>query len=693
MNENDGRHRVVVEGLSPDVDCGRFPAKRIVGEPVVIEADVFADGHDQLTAVLSWWPERDEGARTDVAMEALGNDRWRACFVPEELGRYRYSVKGWIDRFGTWAAGLRKKLDAEQDVTVDVLVGAELVAAASKRATGRDAEVLKLFADHLGRDLRNLEDLAFDPELAQLMDAYPDTSLAGELAHPLTILADRPRARFGAWYEMFPRSAAAPPQDPTGPPRHGTFADVERRLSYVAGMGFDVLYLPPIHPIGLSHRKGRNNTEQGGPDDPGSPWAIGGKEGGHQSIHPDLGTLEDFDRLVAAAGRFGLEVALDFAIQCSPDHPWVREHPEWFRRRPDGTLQYAENPPKRYQDIYPVDFETDAWEELWEELHGVLTFWIDHGIRIFRVDNPHTKAFAFWEWVIGEVKAAHPEVLFLAEAFTRPKVMYRLAKLGFTQSYTYFTWRTSKTELTEYFTELATPPVSDFFQPNLWPNTPDILAMQLQDGGRPGFIARLVLAATLGSSYGIYGPTFELGENTPAALASEEYLNSEKYEIRSWDLTRTDSLSELIAQVNRARRQNPALQVGAPPLFQLTDNPELIAYAKSTAVRSTPTTSTATTRVSPPTQVAGIEPAGEPPNIVLTVVNLDPRNVQSGWLTLDLVELGIPDATPYVVEDLLTGSRFSWTGSTNFIRLDPATLPAHILSVTLPPKPAAPVED
>ncbi|HLI55833.1 MAG TPA: maltotransferase domain-containing protein, partial [Actinomycetota bacterium] len=467
MDENDGRRRVVVEGLSPEVDCGRFAAKRIVGEPVVVEADVFADGHDQLTAVLGWWPEGQEDARAEVAMEALGNDRWRASFVPEELGRYRISVKGWIDRFGTWSAGLRKKLDAEQDVTVDLLIGAELVAAASKRATGRDAEVLKSFADHLGREPRDIEDLAFDAELTLLMNAYPDTSLAGELAHPLPILVDRPRARFGAWYEMFPRSAAPPPENPSSPPRQGTFADVERRLSYVAGMGFDVLYLPPIHPIGVTHRKGKNNREEGGPDDPGSPWAIGAKEGGHRAIHPALGTLEDFDRLVAAAGRFGLEVALDFAIQCSPDHPWVREHPEWFRRRPDGSLQYAENPPKRYQDIYPIDFETDAWEDLWDELHGVLEFWIDHGIRIFRVDNPHTKAFAFWEWVIGEVKAAHPEVLFLAEAFTRPKVMYRLAKLGFTQSYTYFTWRSTKAELTEYFTELSTPPVSDFFQPNL----------------------------------------------------------------------------------------------------------------------------------------------------------------------------------------------------------------------------------
>jgi starch synthase (maltosyl-transferring) len=667
MDGIEGRRRVVIEGLSPEVDCGRFPAKRIVGEPVVVEADIFADGHDELAAVLSWWkegPGPGEVAHppTDVPMEALGNDRWRGSFLPTELGRYCFSVRGWIDRFTTWGHGLRKKIDAGQDVTVDLLIGAELVGAASKRAAGADAEALRSFSEALGRDPRGAPEVAFDEELAQLMAAYPDLMMAATLDRALSVVVDRPRARFGAWYELFPRSAA-PPSD--GPPRHGTFADVERRLPYVAGMGFDVLYLPPIHPVGLAHRKGRNNTEEGGVDDPGSPWAIGSREGGHTAVNPLLGTLEDFDRLVAAADRHGLEVAMDFAIQCSPDHPWVREHPEWFRRRPDGTLQYAENPPKRYQDIYPVDFETDSWEELWEALREVFDFWVGHGIRIFRVDNPHTKAFAFWEWVIAEIKAGHPEVIFLAEAFTRPRVMYRLAKLGFTQSYTYFTWRTTKAELTEYITELSTPPVCDFFRPNLWPNTPDILAKQLQEGGRPGFIARLVLAATLGTSYGIYGPVFELGENTPVASGSEEYLNSEKYEIRAWDLDRMDSLSELIAQVNRARRQNPALQVSARPRFQVTDNDMLIAYAKATEDLA---------------------------NVVITAVNLDHRYVQSGWVTLDLDELGIPAGEPYVVEDLLTGSRFTWSGPTNFIRLDPATLPAHILVVRLPAKPAEPEE-
>ena len=653
MSENDGRRRVVVEGLTPLVDCGRWPAKRILGEPVVVEADVFADGHDQLTAVMTWWRDGVEApASVEVPMEHLGNDRWRASFIPEHLGRYRVSVKGWLDRFGSWRTGLRKKVDAGQDVSVDLLIGAELVAAASKRAAGSaDAQALELFADQLGREPGGDPEVAFDLELAALMFAYPDATLAGVSEADILITVDRPRARFSSWYELFPRSTSPEPG------RHGTFADVERRLPYVAGMGFDVLYLPPIHPIGTTHRKGKNNNPQAAPGEPGSPWAIGSRSGGHTAVHPDLGTLEDFDQLVAAAERFGIEIALDFAIQCSPDHPWVREHPEWFRRRPDGSLQYAENPPKKYEDIYPIDFETDAWEDLWEALHEVVEFWISHGVKIFRVDNPHTKAFAFWEWMLGEVRAAHPEVIFLAEAFTRPKVMYRLAKLGFTQSYTYFTWRTTKAELTEYFTELSNPPVSDFFRPNAWPNTPDILAGQLKEGGRPGFIARLVLAATLSTSYGIYGPAFELIEHTPVVPGSEEYLNSEKYEIRTWDLNRMDSLRELIAQTNRARRQHAALSGAAPPVFQAIDNDMLIAYSKSTPDLT---------------------------SIILTVVNLDPRYTQTGWVDLPLEDLGIAADQPYVVEDLLTGSRFTWHGPRNFIRLDPAVLPAHIFALRQP---------
>ena len=672
MSRQDGRRRVVIEAIQPQIDCGGFALKRIVGDTVVVEADVFADGHDELGAVLVW---RREAPRTQnirevkdakeandenhVTMEALGNDRWRASFPVIEVGRYHYRVRGYVDAFATWQSKLRKRVQAGQDVSVELLIGAGLVEAAAKRATGADAESLIWWAEQLDAPEVGTEPArhAFDEELTALMAAYPDTSLEAT-SDELTVVVDRTRARFGAWYELFPRSTAE--ADPSGKPRHGTFADVERRLPYIAGMGFDIVYLPPIHPIGTSHRKGRNNATTAAAGDPGSPWAIGSREGGHTAIHPQLGTLADFDKLVASTQRFGMEIALDFAIQASPDHPWVHDHPEWFRRRPDGTLQYAENPPKRYEDIYPIDFETEAWRELWDALKEVVDFWIGHGVRIFRVDNPHTKAFAFWEWLISGVKAAHPDVLFLAEAFTRPKVMYRLAKLGFSQSYTYFTWRSTKAELTEYLTELTTPPVSDFFRPNFWPNTPDILAQQLQAGGRPGFIARLILAGTLSGAYGIYGPSFELGENTPAKPGSEEYVNSEKYEIRTWDLRRMDSLSELIAALNRSRRQHPALQGAAPPVFHPVGNDALIAYSKATPDRS---------------------------SVVLVVVNLDPHNAQWGWVDLPLAQLCLPEYDPYPVEDLLTGSRYTWNGPRNYVRLDPAILPAHILALRQPERP------
>jgi starch synthase (maltosyl-transferring) len=655
MDASNARRRVVVEAVSPEVDCGRFAIKRVIGDRVSVVADVFADGHDVIAATLAWRkddPRGRNGTWSEAPMEALGNDRWRGSFTVDEMGRYLYTIRGWIDRFGTWTRDLRKRVDAGQDVTVEMQIGAGIVEAAAKRTVGPDAEALLAWAERL---LAQDQTAAFSEELAALVADHPETALAGEYPRQLPIVVDRPRARFSAWYEMFPRSAAPPV--PGQPPRHGTFADVEQRLPYVASLGFDVLYLPPIHPIGRTNRKGRNNSTVAEPGDPGSPWAIGGPEGGHTAIHPDLGTIEDFDRLVVAAGRHGLEIALDVAYQMSPDHPWVTEHPEWFRRRPDGTLQYAENPPKRYEDIYPIDFETEAWTELWEALKGVVDYWIGHGVKIFRVDNPHTKPFAFWEWMIGEVKAAHPEVIFLAEAFTRPKVMYRLAKLGFTQSYTYFTWRSTKAELTEYLTELWTTGATEFFGPNLWPNTPDILAVQLQADGRPAFIARLVLAATLSTSYGIYGPVFEMGENTPVRPGSEEYLHSEKYEIRSWDLDNRESLSEIISRLNKIRRENAALQVRTPPVFHTIDNDQLIAYSKSTEDGS---------------------------SVVLVIVNLDPHWVQSGWLDLPLEALGLPADRHFAVDDLLTGARFIWNSPRNFVQLDPAVLPAHILALRRP---------
>jgi len=478
------------------------------------------------------------------------------------------------------------------------------------------------------------------------MARYPDRRHATEYAPALGVVVDRERARFSAWYEFFPRSCTDDPE------RHGRLRDCEGRLKAAAEMGFDVVYLPPIHPIGRTNRKGRNNAERAGPADVGSPWAIGAEEGGHRAVHPELGTLEDFRWFVATAGKYGLEVALDIAFQCSPDHPYVREHPEWFLKRPDGSVQYAENPPKKYQDIYPLWFETDAWQSLWDELTDVVRFWIGQGVRIFRVDNPHTKPYAFWEYLIARIKAQHPEVIFLSEAFTRPAVMYRLAKLGFTQSYTYFTWRNTKWDLTQYFTELTQTPVREFFRPNLWPNTPDILNEYLQLGGRPAFMTRLVLAATLGASYGIYGPAFELCENRAREPGSEEYLDSEKYQIRVWPVEREDSLRWMIGRVNRIRRENPALHSDRGLRFHDVDNDMLVCYSKSTPDRE---------------------------NVILCVVNLDPHHTQSGWVGLPLEELGLDAHQPYQAHDLLSDARYLWSGTHNYVELNPHIVPAHIL--------------
>jgi starch synthase (maltosyl-transferring) len=641
----DGGRRVVIEGVTPEIDGGRFPAKRAVGESVVVEADIFPDGHDSLSAVILHRRD-DEPQWSERPMHPLGNDRWRGAFVVSDVGRYHYTVKAWVNAFTTWRHGFAKKVEAGQDVTVDLLAGAELVAAAAARATGDDRERLDRHARALraGSDTER-QAAALGEELDALMGRHPDTRLATRYERELVVVVDRERARFSAWYELFPRSCA------DAPGRHGTFRDCERRLPYVASMGFDVLYLPPIHPIGRMHRKGKNNATEAGPDEPGSPWAIGAREGGHTAVHPELGTLADFTALVTAAAAHGLEIALDIAFQCAPDHPWATEHVEWFRRRPDGSIQYAENPPKQYQDIYPLDFESDRWRELWEALTDVVRFWIAQGVRIFRVDNPHTKPFAFWEHLIPAIKNDHPDVIFLAEAFTRPKIMYRLAKLGFTQSYTYFTWRNTKWELTEYFTELTRSPVREHFRPNLWPNTPDILTEHLQGGGRPAFMARLVLAATLGASYGIYGPAFELCEHVPLRPGSEEYLHSEKYEIRRWDLERPDSLRELIARVNRIRRENAALQRDWGLRFHPVDNEQLIAYTKES-------------------------PDGG--NLILTVVNLDPHHPQSGWLHLPTHELGLDPHQPYQVHDLLTDARYLWQGPRNYVELNPHVVPAHI---------------
>jgi starch synthase (maltosyl-transferring) len=653
--------RVVIENIAPQINCGRFPAKRVIGETVEVEADVFADGHDAVAATLCY---RHESATEwqSAPMTALGNDRWRARFVVKMLGRYLYTVTAWLDHLESWRRGLVKKAEVGQETELDLQQGAAIASSIAGRAPSSDARRLQEWAKAIADTNRERETrvaLAQSEALKELARKYPDPDIVLECDPSLVIHVDRERARYSTWYEMFPRSASGDPK------KHGTFADVEKLLPYVVGMGFDVLYLPPIHPIGITERKGPNNSTKAEPADLGSPWAIGNRDGGHKGIHSELGSLDDFRHLLAAAGEVGVEIALDIAFQSTPDHPYVKEHPEWFLKRPDGSIQYAENPPKKYQDIYPFHFETENWNTLWNELKSVVDYWIAAGVRIFRVDNPHTKPFAFWEWLIAEVHGAHPDVIFLAEAFTRPKVMYRLAKLGFTQSYNYFPWRNTKRELIEYFTELTRPPVSDFFRANLWPNTPDILPEYLQYGGRPAFVVRLVLAATLGASYGIYGPAFELFENRAREPGSEEYLDSEKYQTRLWDRYRDDSLQELIARINRIRRENAPLQSDRGLKFHDIDNDNLIAYSKTSRIEDGPSGSGGAT-------------VGDS---VLVVVNLDPHHTQSGWLQLHLATLGLPSEGSFQVHDLLSGARFLWRGARNYVALDPAHSPAHVFRI------------
>jgi starch synthase (maltosyl-transferring) len=640
------QRRVIIENVLPSVDDGRFPIKRTVGERVVVRADVFADGHDVLAAVLLF-RRVGTSAWQEIPMSPLGNDRWEAQFVVGALGQYEYTVEGWIDRFASWRHELSAKFGAGQDVSSELLEGGALVG-----AVPRESEVLKRTAEILGNPKVPIGEriaAALSTELAETMAAAPDPSRSTRYDRHLGVTVEPERARFGAWYEMFPRSAGPDPS------RSATFDEAAALLPYVKAMGFDVLYLPPIHPIGRSFRKGRNNALEAGPGDPGSPWAIGSEAGGHTAVEPGLGTLADFERFVEAARRQDLEVGLDLAYQASPDHPWVGEHPEWFRRRPDGSIKYAENPPKKYQDIYPINFESEAWQALWTELKGVIEFWIRRGVKIFRVDNPHTKPLRFWGWALAEIRRKHPDTIFLSEAFTRPKVMRHLAKAGFSQSYTYFTWRNSAQELTEYFTELALTDVREYLRPNLFANTPDILHEYLQHGGRPAFIARFVLAATLGASYGIYSG-FELGENVPVRPGSEEYLDSEKYQIKVRDFKRADNLSELIARVNQIRREHPALQRDWGLSFHHTDNPQLLCYSKRSE---------------------------DGRDLLLMVVNLDPFHMQHGHIALPLAAWQLhPDSMVHVT-DLLSNERYHWRGSRNYVRLDPEAHVAHILLVQL----------
>ena len=660
-----GRNRVIIEHVSPEIDAGRYPAKRVVGDLFTVEADIFGDGHDHVEARLLW---REAGTKAwnTVPMAPLGNDRWSAAFPVANQGRYQYTLAASIDHFYTWRSGFEKKRAAGQDLSVELLNGALLVEEAADRAKGEDRQTLKGWAKRLRKGpgagkkapAAQTDEATVEAALSQELDAliahYPNTELEARYARELELVVDREKARYSTWYELFPRSTGADAKT------HGTFRDVEKLLPYVEDLGFDVLYMPPIHPIGRSFRKGKNNSVTAEPGEPGSPWAIGAEEGGHTEILPELGTLEDFHSLRVAAEARGIELALDIAFQCAPDHPWVKEHPAWFKHRADGSIQYAENPPKKYQDIYPIDFESKDWENLWEALRGVFLHWIEQGVKIFRVDNPHTKAFPFWEWAIGSIKARYPDALFLAEAFTRPRVMEQLAKVGFSQSYSYFTWRTTKVELETYgreLTETAGLPDAQhqYFRSNFWPNTPDILPLNIQTGGRASFALRLVLAATLNGNYGMYGAAYELLEDTPFRAGGEEYLNSEKYEIKHWNREDPRSLAPLICAVNQARKQNPALQRMDPSLhFHQVENPQLICYSKQS-------------------------PDGL--STVLVVVNLDPVNRQTGWLYLWMAKLGLTDASTYTVEDLLTGAQYTWRGPSNFVALDPALQPAHIFRV------------
>ena len=639
---SEGQTRVIIENIRPQIDGGRFPIKRVLGEKVTVRADIFPDGHDSVSAVVLYQGPHDESWK-EVRMRKVINDEWAADFVVEENGLYRYTVEAWVDRFETWQKDLQKRHNARQSLRIQFQVGAIFVEEASTRAAKGDKQKLAEAVEQL-RTGQNAITPALSEELNALVHKYDPRKNKTRTTKELLVVVEGPKALFSTWYERFPRSASSVPG------KHGTFKDCIALLPEISRMGFDTWYLPPIHPIGHEKRKGKNNSPTSLPGDVGSPWAIGSKEGGHKSIHPELGTMEDFVELVNKAKTFGIDIALDIALQCAPDHPYVKEHPEWFTWLPDGTVAHAENPPKKYEDILPINFETEQWKELWEELKSIVIFWADNGVRIFRVDNPHTKPFPFWEWLIRECKEKHPDLMFLSEAFTRPSVMYYLAKVGFTQSYTYFTWRNTKPEFVDYITHLLNTNVREFFRSNFWPNTPDILPEHLQYGGRPAFMMRLALAATLSASYGIYGPAFELCLSE-AIEGKEEYRNSEKYELKSWDWDQKGNLKDFIARINKIRREHPALQTTWNLRFYEVDNEYLLFYGKATEDLS---------------------------DIILVVVNLDPSHTQSGWLKVPIHDLGISPDQPYLAEELLSNAKFIWHAERNYVEVNPGNSPAQI---------------
>ncbi|MEX2594641.1 MAG: alpha-1,4-glucan--maltose-1-phosphate maltosyltransferase [Anditalea sp.] len=649
MKALEGQKRVAIENVYPQIDCGKHPIKRIINEPINVRADIFVDGHDLVKASLLHRKSQKgkESKWNEIPMNFISNDQWQSTFIPDSEGAYEYTIEAWVDHFSTWQHGLKKKFEDHQDIRNELLIGAELMEKASMNASKTQKKKLEQSIDlfRTNKNEAKTVSYALSETVSSLMQGLYDRAKVMRYSKILPVKVERKLVLFSAWYEFFPRSTSLTEG------QHGTFEDCERILPEVAKMGFDVVYLPPIHPIGTSNRKGLNNVPTAQPGNPGSPWAIGSKEGGHKAIHPELGTFEDFASLVRKAGELDIKIALDFAIQCSPDHPYVKKYPDWFKWRPDGTVQYAENPPKKYQDVLPVNFETEDWENLWKEMKSIVDFWIGKGVRIFRVDNPHTKPFRFWGWLIKEVHAKNPDIIFLAEAFTRPRIMEQLAKVGFNQSYTYFTWRNNKEELQEYLIELTKTERREYFRPNFWPNTPDILPISLENKGESSFMIRLILAATLSSNYGIYGPLFELGVNK-AYPGKEEYIDSEKYEIKLWDWNRSTRIKELITSINEIRRENKALQSTWNIEFHETDNSQLFCYSKT-----------------------------DEDNKLLIIVSLDPVYTQAGWVKVPLEYFGLKNRGPFVVHDLISGEQYTWRSEWNYIELRPQSMPAHLFRV------------
>jgi starch synthase (maltosyl-transferring) len=647
MTIANGRQRVIIAHISPVVENGSYPAKAVVNEDLVISADIFSDGHDEVSASVLIRHKKERSWK-ELPLTLIGNDHWELPVRLVKEGIYQFRVQAWIDHFTTWKKGLLKKHTAGQPLDIEIQIGAAIIEQASQRAKGKERKLLEEWISSLPQ--MSVEDVIraiADEELSKAMYTSRNPELVTTDPGIYEIESERTKAGFSTWYELFPRSAAQEPG------KHGTFSDVKKLLPRIAEMGFDVLYIPPIHPIGEMKRKGKNNSLVAAEGDPGSPWAIGSKDGGHQSIHPELGTLKEFQSLVKEALKYDIEIALDIAFQCAPDHPFVQEHPQWFRWRPDGTVQYAENPPKKYEDILPFDFETEDWENLWIALKDIIEYWIGKGVTIFRIDNPHTKSLAFWEWAITTIRKKNPHIIFLAEAFTRPRIMEQLAKAGFNQSYTYFTWRNTKKELEEYLTELTQTGKRYYFRPNFWPNTPDILPPGLTQGGENAHIMRLILAGTMSSNYGLYGPAYEFGLTEPMP-GKEEYNHNEKYEIKHWDWNRYTRIGELITRLNRIRKQHPALQSTWNIRFAETDNDQVICYTKA---------------------------AEEENDLLIIAVNLDPFNTQSATVKLPLEKLGIPHDQPFLVRDLLSGDKYTWQGEYNYVRLDPYEMPAHLFKV------------